>query len=77
MVRLRLPDVPAPVRIAIDLDRTINDLRKFLRENVPSLSTNMFEFIEPPTIKIKPEDELKTIEQAKLNNANLVVRKTS
>jgi hypothetical protein len=74
-IRLRLPDLSTPIRIVIDLNRTLVDLRKFLSENVPSLQSNQFEFIEPPSTKIKREDESKTIGDAKLTNATLAIRR--
>jgi UBX domain-containing protein 1 len=74
-LRLRLPDLSTPVRIAIDLNRTLADVRKFLIENVPSLQSNQFEFLEPPATKIKREDESKTISDAKLTNATLALRR--
>ncbi|CAF2862208.1 unnamed protein product [Rotaria sp. Silwood2] len=76
-IRLRLPDVSTPIRIAIDLNRTLADVRKFLNENVPSLQSNQFQFIEPPSTKIKHEDETKTISEAKLTNATLAIRRGS
>jgi len=74
-IRLRLPDLSTPIRIVIDLNRTLVDLRKFLSENVPALQSNQFEFIEPPSTKIKREDESKTIGDAKLTNATLAIRR--
>jgi len=74
-IRLRLPDSSTPLRISIDLNRTLADVRKFLSTNVPSLASNQFEFIEPPSTKIKREDETKTISDAKLTNATLAVRR--
>lgn len=74
-IRLRLPDLSTPLTVPIDLNRTLAELRKFLQENIPSLQSNQFEFIEPPSIKIKREDETKSISAAKLNNATLVVRR--
>ncbi|UJR33483.1 hypothetical protein I4U23_020928 [Adineta vaga] len=74
-IRLRLPDISTPVRIVIGLDRTLADVRKLLSENVPSLQSNQFEFIEPPSTKIKREDETKTVGDAKLTNATLAVRR--
>jgi hypothetical protein len=76
-IRLRLPDISTAIRIQIDLNRTLADVRKFLSENVPSLQANLFEFIEPPSTKIKREDETKTISDAKLTNAMLAIRKIS
>ena len=76
-LRLRLPDSSTPIRIAIDLNRTLADVRKFLSENLPSLQSSQFEFIEPPSTKIKREDETKSIAEAKLNNATLAIRRVS
>jgi UBX domain-containing protein 1 len=76
-IRLRLPDSATPLRVAIDLNRTLADVRKFLSANVPSLASNQFEFIEPPSTKIKREDETKTIGDAKLTNAMLAVRRST
>lgn len=73
-MRLRLPNISTPLRVVIDLGRTLADVRKFLSTNIPSLQSNQFEFIEPPSTKIKREDENKTIGDAKLTNAALVVR---
>ena len=76
-IRLRLPDASAPLNVAIDLTRTLAEVRQFLQENIPSLQSSQFEFIEPPSIKIKREDEKKTISEAKLTNAALVIRRSS
>lgn len=76
-LRLRLPDLSTPVRIDIDLNRTLVDVRAFLQENVSSLSGSQFEFIEPPASKIKREDETKTISDAKLTNATLAIRRVT
>ena len=76
-MRIRLPDSSAPLRVSIDLNRTLADVRKFLSTNVPSLQSNQFEFIEPPSTKIKREDETKTISEAKLNNATLAIRRST
>lgn len=73
-MRLRLPNISTPLRVVIDLGRTLADVRKFLSTNIPTLQSNQFEFIEPPSTKIKREDENKTIGDAKLTNAALVVR---
>lgn len=76
-LRLRLPDISTPIRVTIDLNRTLADVRKFLQDNVPSLGSNQFEFIEPPATKIKRQDESKTISDAKLTNATLAIRRSS
>jgi hypothetical protein len=76
-IRLRLPDSSTPLRITIDLNRTLADMRQFLHENIPSLQSNQFEFIEPPSTKIKREDETKTISDAKLTNATLAIRRNT
>ncbi|CAF4860301.1 unnamed protein product, partial [Rotaria magnacalcarata] len=77
VIRLRLPDVSVPIRIVIDLNRTLADVRKFLNQNVPSLQSNQYQFLEPPATKIKHEDETKTISEAKLSNATLAIRRGS
>jgi UBX domain-containing protein 1 len=74
-LRLRLPEISTPLRIAIDLNRTLADVRQFLSENVPSLQSNQFEFIEPPSTKLKRDDEIKTLSDAKLINATLAIRR--
>ncbi|CAF4726749.1 unnamed protein product, partial [Rotaria socialis] len=77
VIRLRLPDISVPIRIVIDLNRTLADIRKFLNQNVPSLQSNQYQFLEPPATKIKHEDETKTISEAKLSNATLAIRRGS
>jgi len=74
-IRLRLPDISTPLRIQIDLNRTLADVRKFLNENIPSLQSNTFEFMEPPSTKIKREDEKRKISDAKLSNSTLAIRR--
>ncbi|CAF1287675.1 unnamed protein product, partial [Rotaria sp. Silwood1] len=74
-IRLRLPDMSKPICIKIDLNRTLDDIRKFLTENVQSLRSNAFEFMEPPSTKIKREDERRKISDTKLSNSALVVRR--
>ncbi|CAF1366657.1 unnamed protein product [Rotaria sp. Silwood1] len=74
-IRLRLPDMSKPICIKIDLNRTLDDIRKFLTENVQSLRSNAFEFMEPPSTKIKREDEKRKISDTKLSNSALVVRR--
>jgi len=74
-IRLRLPDISTPICIKIDLSRTLGDVRRFLIENVPSLQSNTFEFMEPPSTKIKREDERRKIGDANLSNSTLAVRR--
>ncbi|CAF1213419.1 unnamed protein product [Rotaria sordida] len=74
-IRLRLPDISMPICIKIDLNRTLADIRKFLTENVQSLQSNTFEFMEPPSTKIKRDDEKRKISDTKLSNSTLVVRR--
>ncbi len=76
-IRLRLPDMSIPISIKIDLNRTLGDVRKFLNENVASLQSNTFEFMEPPSTKIKREDERRKIGDAHLANSTLAVRRTA
>jgi hypothetical protein len=74
-IRLRLPDTSNPVNIRLSTDRTLNDIRQLLHDTMGSYKTNSFEFIEPPAMKIKLENEKKTIHDAKLMNAVLTVKK--
>lgn len=74
-IRLRLPDTANPVNIRLSTDRTLNDIRQILLDTITQLKTMSFEFIEPPAMKIKFEDEKKTIKDAKLMNAVLTVKK--
>ncbi|CAF3149019.1 unnamed protein product [Rotaria sp. Silwood2] len=74
-IRLRLPDASIPICIKIDLNRTLAEVRKFLTENVHSLQSNAFEFMEPPATKIKREDERRQIRDTNLSNSTLVVRR--
>jgi hypothetical protein len=74
-IRLRLPDTANPVNIRLSTDRTLNDIRQILLDTITQLKTMSFEFIEPPAMKIKVEDEKKTIKDAKLMNAVLTVKK--
>ena len=74
-IRLRLPDEASPVNIRLGTDRTLNDIRQLLRDTMTQFKTISFEFIEPPATKIKVEDEKKTINDVKLMNAVLTVKK--
>ncbi len=74
-IRLRLPDTVNPINIRLSTDRTLNDIRQLLRDTITQFKTVSFEFIEPPAMKIKLEDEKKTINDAKLMNAVLTVKK--
>jgi hypothetical protein len=74
-IRLRLPDVVTPVNIRLTTDRTLNDIRQLLCETMPSLQRIPFEFMEPPAMKIVHDDEKKTINELKLFNAVLNVKK--
>ena len=76
IIRLRLPDISTPLCIPIDLHRTLADVRKFLAENIPSLQSNTFEFMEPPSTRIQRDDEKQRIKDSKLSNSTLVVRRT-
>ena len=75
VLRLRLPDLATPVNIRLSTDRTLDDVRQLLGETIASLKTTPFEFMEPPALKIKREDEKKTIAEAKLTNAVLTVKR--
>ncbi|CAF1260370.1 unnamed protein product [Adineta steineri] len=74
-IRLRLPDISTPICIQIDLNRTLADVRQFLTENIPSLQSNKFEFMEPPSTKINRDNEKRKISDAKLLNSTLAVRR--
>lgn len=74
-LRFRLPGVATPVNIRLSSDRTLDDVRQLLCETIPSFQVNPFEFVEPPAMKIKEEDERKTLSEAKLLNAMLTVKK--
>lgn len=76
-IRLRLPDISTPLSIPIDLNRTLADVRKFLNEHVPSLQTNTFEFMQPPSTRISREEERRKIRDAQLANSTLIVRRTA
>ncbi len=76
-IRLRLPDISTPICIKIDLNRTLGDVRRFLAENVPSLQSNAFEFMIPPSTKIKREDERRKISDADLSNSAIAVRRVA
>ena len=75
VLRLRLPDLATPVNIRLSTDRTLDDVRQLLVETISSLKTTPFEFMEPPALKIKREDEKKTIAEGKLTNAVLTVKR--
>jgi hypothetical protein len=74
-LRLRLPDISTPVNIRLSTDRTLNEVRHLLCDTIPLFQTTPFEFMEPPATKLKLDDENKTIEEAKLKNAVLTVKK--
>lgn len=74
-IRLRLPDTANPVSLRLSTDRTLNDVRQLLCETISTLKTSSFEFIEPPAMKIPLANEKKTIQDAKLTNAVLTVKK--
>lgn len=74
-LRLRLPNVATPINIRLGTDRTLNDVRHLLCDTIPFLATTPFEFMEPPAMKVKLEDETKTIQEAKLTNAVLIIKK--
>ncbi|CAF1513151.1 unnamed protein product, partial [Adineta steineri] len=68
-------DISTPICIQIDLNRTLADVRQFLTENIPSLQSNKFEFMEPPSTKINRDSEKRKISDAKLLNSTLAVRR--
>jgi hypothetical protein len=74
-LRLRLPNIANPVSIRLSTDRTLYDVRRLLCDTITLFETTPFEFMEPPAMKIKLDDETKTIQEAKLMNAVLIVKK--
>jgi len=74
-IRLRLPDISTPVNIRLSSHRTLVDVRQLICDAIPTFQTEPFEFMEPPAIKIKDENETKTLNEAKLLNASLTVKK--
>jgi hypothetical protein len=74
-IRLRLPDTANPINLRLSTDQTLNDIRQLLCDTITQFKTISFEFIEPPAMKIKLEDEKKTINDSKLMNAVLTVKK--
>lgn len=74
-IRLRLPDLATPVNVRLSVNRTLNEIRHLLCDTIKLFQSTPFEFMEPPAQKIKVEDENKTIEEAKLMNAVLNVKK--
>ncbi len=74
-LRLRLPDMTKPVNIRLSTYHTLSDIRHLICETIESFQITPFEFMEPPAKKIKLEDENQTIEEAKLKNAVLIVKK--
>lgn len=74
-IRLRLPDTANPVSIRLGTDRTLNDIRQLLRETIPAFKAGSFEFMVPPAMKIRLDEEKKTIQDARLTNAVLTVKK--
>jgi hypothetical protein len=74
-LRLRLPDTATPINIRLSTDQTLNDVRHLLCDTIPLFETTPFQFMEPPAKKLSLEDENKTIEEAKLKNAVLTIKK--
>lgn len=74
-LRLRLPDIASPVNIRLSIHRTLSEVRHLLCDTIALFQTTPFQFMEPPAQKIKLEDENKTIEEAKLMNAVLNIKK--
>jgi hypothetical protein len=74
-LRLRFPDVAKPVNIRLNTYQTLSDVRHLICDTIESFQITPFEFMQPPAIKIKLEDENQTIEEAKLKNAVLIVKK--
>ena len=74
-LRLRLPDLAKPINIRLSTFHTLSEIRHLLCENIEAFQTTPFEFMVPPAMKIKLEDEDQTIAEAKLANAALIVKK--
>ena len=74
-VRLRFPGVSKPVNIRLNTYQTLSDIRHLICETIELFQITPFEFMQPPAIKIALETEDQTIEEAKLKNAVLVVKK--
>ena len=75
-IRLRLPGVSTPANIRLGINRTLNEIRQLICETITSFQITTFEFMQPPAMKINFDDEKKTIQQLKLSNSVLSVRKT-
>lgn len=75
-IRLRLPEVATPMRINIDLDKTLGDIRRFIVENIVQLRSNAFEFLEPPSTKITVQEERQKIAETRFAHSNLVICRT-
>ncbi|CAF0739078.1 unnamed protein product [Rotaria sp. Silwood1] len=74
-IRLRLPDIANPVNIRLSVDQTLNDIRHLLCNTITLFETTPFEFIVSPATKLTLEDENKTINEAKLMNAVITIKK--
>lgn len=74
-LRLRFPDVAKPVNIRLNTYQTLSDVRHLICETIESFQITPFEFMQPPAIKIQLDNEDQTIEEAKLKNAVLIVKK--
>ncbi|CAF2337658.1 unnamed protein product [Rotaria sp. Silwood2] len=74
-IRLRLPDISSPVNIRLSMDQTLNDIRHLLCNAITLFETTPFEFIVSPATKITLEEENKTINEAKLMNAVITIKK--
>lgn len=74
-LRLRLPDLAIPITIRLSVNQTLNDVRHLICETIPMFDETPFEFFEPPATKIQLDDECKTLEEAKLTNSALTIRK--
>lgn len=74
-LRLRFPDIPTPINVRLSTNRTLYDVRRLLSDTISSFQAVAFEFLQPPAMKISLDDEEKTINELKLCNAVLNVRK--
>ena len=75
VIRLRLPDISTPLTIHIDLNRSLMDIRQMIIDNIPELRSNAFEFLEPPSTRIRAEDERRPISNTRFGHSTLAVHR--
>ena len=74
-IRLRLPDIATPTNIQLSINQTLNDIRHFLCSTIELFEITPFEFLVSPATKITLDEENKTISEANLMNAVIIVKK--